>query len=210
MVVVAGPATNLARVLDLAGVKDLISQKVRYLVIAAGAYPEGAGESNIAADVAAAKRLFAEWPTPIVAVGREVGEQILFPASSIEQDFSWSEAHPLVDAYRAYKAMPYDAPTWDMAAVLYAVRPRENYFKVSGPGRIEVSDDARTSFTPAPGGRHSYLIVDDSQRERVAKAYIELASAKPVVRQPRFRQLQQQLQQQQEQPQKKEAPPVKP
>ncbi len=193
MVVVAGPATNLAKVLDLPGVKDLISQKVRYLVIAGGAFPEGAGESNITADIAAAKRLFAEWPTPIVAAGREVGEQPLFPAASIETDFAWSEAHPLVDAYRAYKAMPYDAPTSDMAAALYAVRPQENYFKLSGTGRIEVLDDGRTGFTPSSGGKHRYLIPDPAQRERLVKTYTELASAKPVIRQPRFRQ---QLQQQ--------------
>ena len=68
-------------------------------------------------------RLFAEWPTPIVAVGAEVGTALPYPGASIEKDFAWSPAHPVVDAYRAFKPMPYDAPAPALAAVLYAVHP---------------------------------------------------------------------------------------
>jgi hypothetical protein len=28
-----------------------------------------------------------------------------------EKDFAWSPDHPIVEAYRAYQPMPYDAPT---------------------------------------------------------------------------------------------------
>jgi hypothetical protein len=93
----------------------------------------------------------------------------------------------VVDAYRAYKPMPYDAPTWDMTAVLYAVRPQEGYFRLSSPGAISVLDDGRTRFTPAPEGKHRYLILDPTQKERIVKTYTEIASAKPVQRAPRFR-----------------------
>lgn len=187
IVVLAGPATNLVKALDLPGAKDLIAHKVRFLSMVGGAYRDGQPDLNIRTDIAAAKKLFAEWPTPIVASGHEVGEALLFPASSIEQDFAWSPAHPVVDAYRAYKPMPYDAPTWDMAAVLYAVRPQEGYFKLSSSGTIGVLDDGRTKFTPSPEGKHRYLILDPAQKERIVKAYREVASAKPVPRQPRFR-----------------------
>jgi len=187
IVVLAGPATNLVKVLDLPGARDLIAHKVRFLSLVGGAYPDGQAEFNIKSDIPAAKKLFAEWPTPIVAAGREVGEGLLFPASSIEKDFAWSAAHPVVDAYRAYKPMPYDAPTLDMAAVLYAVRPQEGYFKLSNPGMIGVLEDGRTKFTPSPEGKHRYLIPDPAQRERIVKTYTEIASAKPVQRVPRFR-----------------------
>ena len=176
IVVLTGPATGLVKVLDLPGAKELIERKVKFLSVAAD-------ES----DIAAAKKLFSEWPTPIFAVGPEVGEAVPFPASSIEKDFAWSPAHPIVEAYRAYKPMPYDAPTWAMAAVLYAVRPKEGYFKLSEPGTISVFDDGRTRFTPSPDGRHRYLIADPAQRERILKVYTEVASAQPVPRQPRFR-----------------------
>lgn len=178
--VLTGPATNLVKVLGLPGAKDLIAAKVRYLSVLAS-------EFNLKTDLASAKRLFTEWPTPIFAVGTDIGDAVLFPAASIEKDFSWSTAHPIADAYRAYKPMPYDAPTWAMAAVLYAVRPKENYFKLSGPGAIAILDDGRTKFTPSAGGKHQQLIFDPSQKDRILKAYTELASAKPVPRQPRFR-----------------------
>jgi Inosine-uridine preferring nucleoside hydrolase len=199
VVVLTGPATNLARTLDLPGVKELIARKARFLSVAGGAYPDGPPQYNVKADIAAAKKLFAEWPTPIVACGDEIGASLLYPSSSIEKDFAWSPAHPVVDAYHAYRPMPYDAPTCAMAALLYAVRPQEGYFKLSEPGTISVLDDGHTKFTPSQEGKRRYLILDPEQKERLIKTYIEIASAKPVPRQPRFRRQQQQQQQQQQQ-----------
>ncbi|MGH7247065.1 MAG: nucleoside hydrolase [Pseudomonadota bacterium] len=199
IVVLGGPATDLAGVLELYGVKDLIASKVRFLAIAGGAYPDGPPDANIQADIPAAKKLFAEWPTPIIASGHEIGAALLYPAASIEKDFAWSPAHPVVDAYRAYKPMPYDAPTWDLSAVLYSARPQEGYFQLSAPGAIRVLDDGRTTFTAAAEGKHRYLILDPAQKERILKTYTEIASAKPVVRVRRFRRPKQQV-----------APPPKP
>jgi inosine-uridine nucleoside N-ribohydrolase len=186
VVVEVGPATNLAKVLSLPGVKSFATAKARALVIAAGTFPDGAPDFNVKTDVEAARKVFAEWPTPIVAVGTEIGDKLLFPGASIEKDFAWSPAHPVVDAYRAYKAMPYDAPTTAMAAVLYAVRPQEAYFKLSDPGVITVQADGKLKFTSAPDGKHRYLILDETQKEKIIQTYVEIASAKPVVR-PRFR-----------------------
>lgn len=196
VVVLTGPATNLARLLDLYGAKEWIARKVRFLSMASGAYPANSGSPppfNTKTDIAAAKKLFAEWPSPIVAAGDEVGASLLFPAASVEKDFAWSPAHPVVDAYRAYKPMPYDAPTTAMAAVLYAAHSQDNYFNLSEPGTINVLDDGRTKFTPSPEGKHRYLILDPALKERILKTYTEIASAKPVPRQPRRRPPQQQI-----------------
>ena len=179
IVVLAGPATNLTRALALPNVKDLVKSKIRYLVISGGAFP--------GSDIAAAKTLLADWPGPVVYASPEAGSSLLYPADSIEKDFAWSPNHPVADAYRAYKPMPYDAPSWDMTAVLYAIRPQENYFKLSEPGTMTVGDDGRAKFTPSPKGLHRHLIADPAQKEKIVKAYIEIASAKPVVRQFRFR-----------------------
>jgi inosine-uridine nucleoside N-ribohydrolase len=187
IVLLTGPATNLARSLKLHGVKELISSKVRFLAVAGGSFAGGgAPEYNIKTDIPAARKLFAEWPTPIVVSGSEIGDALPFPASSIEQDFAWAPNHPVADAYRAYQGMPYDAPTWGMTAALYAIRPDENYFKLSETGNIQVLDDGRLQFKASPEGRHRYLILDPAQKERILTAYTELASAKPVVRR-RFR-----------------------
>src|SRR5688572_22387884 len=108
VVVLTGPVTNLARTLYLPGVKELISRKARFLSVSGGTFSDGQPQFNIKTDIAAAKKLFAEWPTPIIASGAEIGASLLFPASSIENDFAWAPAHPVVDAYRAYNPMPYD------------------------------------------------------------------------------------------------------
>ncbi len=185
IVVCTGPATSLAAFLDLPEAKDLVVKKVRHLVLAAGGDPEGPADSAIRGDVRAARRVLAEWPGPIVACGSEVGAAFPFPASSLDKDFAWAPAHPLVDAYRAAGKMPYDAPSTAMAAALYAVRPKENYFQLSGTGTITVLDDGRTHFASG-GGKHRYLVADPAQKERVLQAYTELASTHPVPRQ-RFR-----------------------
>src|ERR1019366_239671 len=62
-----------------------------------------------------------------------------------------SEAPPVVAAYRAYRPMPYDAPAAAMAAALYAVRPQENYFTVSGPGTLTVPGASLFRFPPPAG-----------------------------------------------------------
>ncbi len=179
--VLGGPATNLAAALDFPGLPELIAAKVKYLVISAGAFAKRPADGRMQADVAAAQKVFADWPTPIVACGREIGAELLFPGASIEKEFA-EQVHdnPVADAYRAYHAMPYDAPSWDMAAALYAGRPNEGYFKLSGPGTIAVHDDGRTSFDHSDKGKHQYLLLDQAQKDRILKAYVELASAKPV------------------------------
>lgn len=184
IVALTGQATNLAKVLDLPGIKELIVAKVRFLAFAGGSYPDGQPENSIRSDIPAARKFFAEWPTPIIASGYEVGKALLFPAPCIEKNFTWAPDHPIVDAYRAYKPMPYDAPTWAMAPVLYAVRPEQGYFKLSEPGTIRVLDGGRTKFTPTPGGKHRYLILDPAQKERIIRTYTEIASAKPIPKEP--------------------------
>jgi len=185
IVVLAGPATGLARVLALYGSRPQIVAKAKLLVVAAGSFPSGSPELSIKSDVAAARKLFAEWPAPLVAVGSEVGAALPYPAASIETDFAWAPAHPVADAYRTFKTMPYDAAASALAATLHAVHPDDGYFKLSEPGTITVLDDGRTRFTPGAGergGRHRYLIVDPAQTDRIVQLYKDLVSAKPAAR----------------------------
>jgi hypothetical protein len=161
--VLAGPATNLAAALDFRGMKELIVAKVKYLVIAAGA--------NFQADPPAAKKLLAEWPTPIVIAGKEIGDALEFPGACIDKEFAANTPdNPVASAYRAWRPMPYNTPSWAMAAALYAGRPKEGYFKLS----------------ESVSGKSQHLILDPEQKDKVIQAYVELASAKPVIRM-RFR-----------------------
>jgi hypothetical protein len=175
-VVLSAPATYLARVLDYAGTRDLIKSKVRLMVV-----------SECKQDVAAMRRVLTDWPTPVVFCGRDVGDSLLFPGSSIDSDFAWTQAHPVVDYYRAAKPMPYDTPAQDLAAILYAVRPDAGQFQLSEPGSIEVLDSGEMRFSQAADGKHKRLIVDPEKKDAILKTLREIVSAKPVPPPPRRR-----------------------
>jgi inosine-uridine nucleoside N-ribohydrolase len=179
--VLAGPATNVVAALDFRGLKPLIASKLKYLVFATGPQDATKGAANVRTDVAAAKRLFAEWPTPIVVAREDLGASLPFPGASVDKEFAaTSPDHPVADAYRAYKPMPYDAPSWAMTAALYAGRPNAGYFKLSDPGVFSVKADGTLGFTPAGDGKHTSLVFDPAQKERILADYVQLASAKPV------------------------------
>ena len=173
------------------------------LSIAGGRFDEGAADPVIRADVAGFRKLLAEWPTQIVMAGAELNDTLPFPGSSLDAIATWAPNHPVVDAYRAFKPMPYDAPSQALAAVLYAVSPEDNYFALSEPGTISVLDNGRTRFTPAANGKHHYLIVRPDQKERVLETYVKLVTTQPPPPPARGRrggQPPQQQQQQQQQP----------
>lgn len=177
-VVLSAPATYLAKSLDLLGTPALYKARVKRLVIVDTGAPQR--------DIPAIRKVLAEWPTPIFFCGREVGEALPFAAASIEKDFAWAPAHPVVDAYRAYKPMPYDAPSYDLAAVHYAVHPDSGFFQLSDAGTVSVADDGSMKFT-AGGGNVRSLIVDSSNKSQIVQAFVDVASAKPVAPQQRFR-----------------------
>lgn len=184
-IVQVGFSTNLARLLDtgpdsyspLDG-RKLVARKVRLLELMGGNFAGNKPEYNIATDIHSAQKLFSSWPTPIIASGFEIGESILYPASSIESDFAYVPHHPVADAYRAYKNMPYDRPTWDLTSALHAVRPNGGYFGLSPFGSISVAEDGTTTFHPG-AGKHRYLTVTAEQKRKALEAMIELASRRP-------------------------------
>ena len=107
--------------------------------------------------------LIAEWPTPVVICPREIGDVLRFPAASIDKDFAWATpGHPVADFYRASGTMPFDAQGGDLAAMLYAVKSENGMFEVK---------DKR-------------LTVVAGQAPKIVEAFVEMASAKPVPRQP--------------------------
>jgi inosine-uridine nucleoside N-ribohydrolase len=177
VIVQVGFSTNLARLLDSKAGRDLVRRKVRLLSLMGGAFPAGSPEYNIKTDIPSAKKLFAEWPGEMVTSGFEIGEKILYPATSILHDYRYVPDHPLAEAYRDYMKMPYDRPMWDPTAVLYAVRPGS--FSLSPRGAITVDDEGRTHFTAGDKGKHRYLMASPEQRTAALRAIIELASSPP-------------------------------
>lgn len=186
-IVSVGFSTNLARLLDtpaddfspLSG-KELVASKVKLLCTMAGCFNNpDLYEYNIVKDIPAAKKVFAEWPTPVVTSPFEVGIAINYPATSIENDFGWASVHPMVEAYKCYLEMPYDRPTWDLTSVLYAVEG-SSFFNISPAGKIDVTDKGATAFTADESGNRYYLMVDSVQAENIKQHFIQMISRQPA------------------------------
>jgi inosine-uridine nucleoside N-ribohydrolase len=173
VIVQVGFSTNLARL--LATDRELIARKVRLLCAMAGNFVETTPEFNVVRDIPSAQKVFGDWPGDVVSSGFEVGRAIRYPAARIASDFAWSQKSPLVEAYKAYKPMPYDEPLWDPSAALYAVRPDAGYYSLSPAGKIRVDDKGATRFVAGEGRQH-YLIVNEEQKARVLEAISLLAS----------------------------------
>ena len=171
-----GFSTNLARLLDVPGAKELIRRKVRLLSMMAGAFPKGNAEYNVKIDIPAAQKVFAEWPTPIVTSGFEIGLAVLYPAKAIE---AMNANNPVAESYKAYKKMPYDRPTWDLTAVLYGVRPGAGNFTLSPAGTITVDVAGKTTHTADAKGKHRYLVLAAEKRGEVLKELVDLSSQPP-------------------------------
>lgn len=196
VIVQVGFFTNLARLLDspadgispLTG-RELVAKKVKELSVMAGVFhPFQQGETvidhhleyNVVTDVPSAQKLVTQWPTPIVWSGFEIGIEVMYPWSSIERDFSYAAHHPCVDSFWVYLPPPYDRPTWDLTAVLYAVLSDRNYFELSAPGRVTVENDGFTVYKPEENGRDRYLILKtDAQKARVVEALMDFATQPP-------------------------------
>ena len=146
LMVVAGPATNLVRMLAPPGNREMIAAKIGALILGAGDFSGNGVDPRIKADVPAARRVFAEWPSPIVVVGREAGDAVPYPGAGIAADFAWATTHPIVEAYKASKPMPWDVPSQAVLAALYATDMKGDLFKLSETGRIEVLHDVLDSY----------------------------------------------------------------
>ncbi len=181
VIVQTGFSTNLAALLRSPGGAALIKEKVALVVAMAGNFAGGEPEYNVRIDIESAKAVFERWPTPIVFSGFEIGKELLYPAASIEHDFSYARPHPVAESYRAYHQMPYDRPTWDLTAALEAVRPEHGYFTRSEPGIVQVDPNGGTHFIPGQGDRR-YLEFDPSTRTEILEVLSLLASQPPVRR----------------------------
>ena len=160
--------------------KELVAQKVKLLCTMAGCFNNpNLFEYNVVKDIPAAKKIFSEWPTTLVTSPFEVGIAINYPGSSIENDFRWAPMHPMVEAYKSYQQMPYDRPTWDLTSVLYSVEG-PSYFNVSPAGKINVTDQGATEFTPDAAGNRYYLTVDSIQAENIKQHFVQLLTKQPA------------------------------
>ncbi|MBD1423079.1 nucleoside hydrolase [Sphingobacterium chuzhouense] len=187
VVISVGFSTNLARLLQsnpdkhspLSGL-ELVARKVKYLSVMAGSFGERKrAEFNVIHDRPAAQYVMANWPTGIVLSPFEVGTSVIYPATTIEQDFDWTANHPLVDAYKKYRSFPYNRPTWDLTSVYYVVEQEENLLNISKSGTLKVDDEGFTHFSEQTNGKHYVLSITTDNAKLLQRYFIDLIKQKP-------------------------------
>lgn len=185
--------TNLARLLDsppdqispLLG-RELVALKVCLVTSMAAGFCEssrqpnghnpGNPEYNIRTDVEASRNFIANCPCPIIFSGWEVGARILFPGAVMESLLKASPEDIVALGYAHFLPMPYDRPSWDMTAVLQAVRPEAGYFDLSAPGCVSIDPTGCATFFKDAAGPHRFLILHEEKVCQVREAIVDLCT----------------------------------
>jgi hypothetical protein len=161
-IVTVGFLTNMANLLESKpdrfskmGGKELVKQKVKELVSMAGVFP-GGREFNVYKDSVASEKAFANWPTPVIFSGFEIGKQIKTGPRLVANP---SLKSPVKDVFAL--CMPKTKQdndgrmSWDQTAVLVAVRGVEPYYGLKR-GRFLINGGTN-SWQDDPNGPHYYL-----------------------------------------------------
>jgi hypothetical protein len=115
---------------------------------------------------------------------------MLFKGSDIDAKFAAAGPNPVAATYRytdplfrgpdTPKDRLHDHPTFDLTAVLEAVRPDDGYFSLSAPGKIAILADGSSRFTAEAGGTRRYLTMNAVQRAKALEAMTSLVSQPPA------------------------------
>jgi inosine-uridine nucleoside N-ribohydrolase len=188
-VVSVGFFTNLANLLHSGsdeysplGGTELVKKKVKQLVSMAARIDKGGKsgyEFNVQEDAAAAKKVFADWPTTVTLSGFEIGEKILTGIRLINNGSINNS--PVKDAFTL--ALAKDSNTagrnsWDQTAVLVAVRGIAPWF---GYRKLNFDVEADGKNVIIPGKKFCYLTFKQTPAQ-IAKQIEDLMMHQPVKR----------------------------
>jgi purine nucleosidase len=161
--------------------RALVEAKVSGLYLMAGNFTDSNHrEHNIMLDLESAQRVAADWPTPIVYSGFEIGHPVITGGRMTNP-----ERNPVAKAYELFPAGGVGtiagSASFDQTMLYYAVRgvmaDDVRLWRISQTGTATFPD-GRTVFTPDPNGRHRHLIAD-APPETVAHV-IETLMIEPV------------------------------
>jgi len=167
----------------LTGVQ-LVAQKVAALVSASGYFPDSGTEPtpNFAYDADGASYVFANWPTPIVSFGSDVGGDVITgPAANASE-----ATNPVKLAYDLVcgegQWCPDAVPAWTQVAILYAVRGGigTNFTVAGANGQTVVWNNStsipgRNIWSQTPNAGDSYIekIVSSSAMAAILNPLIQ-------------------------------------
>ena len=183
VMVSVGQVTNFRNLLktgpdehsNLGGV-ELVKQKIKAWVCMGGKIPDGR-EANLIHDGLAAAYAIANWPTPIIFSGWEIGQEIMTGAGLRRAP----EGTPVRRAYELYNGLN-NRQSWDQTAVLYAVRGLDgglsNYWDLETEGYLQVNHDGSNAWRTSPDKDHAYL-VRKMDPKKIAEVIEELMLRQP-------------------------------
>lgn len=188
--VATGAFTNLARLImspadeisPLTG-KELVARKLKRTVVMGGRFFETwpmeiisggkpmQAEYNIAADIPSVQTVCDNWSVELVFSSYEIGLWCV----TLEDFALRAETNP---AARAYKGFPYSKngrESWDLTAMLYAIRPDGGYYNTHPKGIIHTDDAGVTRIKTRADGEHTYIIprVDYAEVRRVINELVK-------------------------------------
>ena len=151
-IVVVGFLQNLADLLDsgsdahspLSG-EALAAKKVKQVVVMGGSYPDDGKwhDFNLRGgpedDGQAAQKVVETWPTPIVFVGNEITGDV-YTGSGLKDTLPENPVAHIYDLYPGTNNRG-ERQSWDLAAVLYAVRGTGDLWSLRKDSHIVVNDN---------------------------------------------------------------------
>ena len=185
-VVLARPATNLVKVLDLPGTVDLIKHKVRFLVFAAGSYPRGARTSTSRATWLRHGGCSPSGRLPSSRPGPRWARCCLFPvprSRRISRGRRIIRSWMLIGLSRRCRTMRPRRP-WRRCC-MRCIRTGTSSCRTRA--RSACWTTAGLSSRPLPKAAIDTWWSTRLRSTKVIQTYVEMASAKPVPRAPRFR-----------------------
>jgi inosine-uridine nucleoside N-ribohydrolase len=164
-IVVVGWLTNIAGLLNskpdrhspLNG-RQLVSAKVKELVSMGGIWPntrKDEGDYNFRMDGAAAHSVISNWPGKIVFSG--LGIDVMTGARLVAEAPRDNPVRAFYGNFFAANNVT-ERSSWDLIAVLYAVRGPSDYFTVVSDGTSISRPDGGNTWVPGPTRNHAYLV----------------------------------------------------
>ena len=162
-IITVGFLTNLANLLNsgkdqyspLNGY-DLVKRKVSRLVSMAGRFPSG-GEFNLNQDIGASGKVLADWPTPILFSGFEIGWKIRTGLPLIQNEQIRNS--PVKDVFAICIPMAAEDSagrmSWDESAVFVAVKGWQRYYDLE-PGTCTLDSNGNDTWIKS-GSRQARL-----------------------------------------------------
>jgi len=147
-----GYLTNFRNLLVADGGMALVRRKVKLWVCMGGTFPKGR-EWNLHNDAEAAALAIANWPTPIVFSGFEIGKEV-FTGARLSETPAIS---PVRRAYELYNGLK-NRESWDQTAVFFAVRGAGEFWTLSSSGTVRIAPDGGNDWRDDANGTHRHLI----------------------------------------------------